>query len=145
LISLFKKVLFVSLLIFVVIGESTGSEIKVVYSNDPGRSEILRTIEKDNNSFVSGIEIARLLEARTFYSAEKKKMDIKFKEWRVKLSAYSSFVLMENIGEDRNGDDILHFPVPTLSSDNDILIPIIPLMDILDKIMNEKRSAITKN
>lgn len=125
---------------FIIFGESAGSEIKVVYSNDPGRFEFLRTVEKDNISYVSGIEIARLLEARTFYSAEKKKMDIKFKQWRVKLSAYSSFVLMENMSEDRNGDDILHFPVPTLSSENDILIPVLPLMDILDKIMNEKIS-----
>ena len=101
---------------FIIFGESAGSEIKVVYSNDPDRFEFLRTVEKDNISYVSGIEIARLLEARTFYSVEKKKMDIKFKQWRVKLSAYSSFVLMENMSEDGNGDDILHFPVPALSS-----------------------------
>ena len=137
-IYLFNKILPVILLIFIIFGESAGSEIKVVYSNDPDRFEFLRTVEKDNISYVSGIEIARLLEARTFYSVEKKKMDIKFKQWRVKLSAYSSFVLMENMSEDGNGDDILHFPVPALSSDNDILIPVIPLMDILDKIMNEK-------
>ncbi|MCH8928012.1 MAG: N-acetylmuramoyl-L-alanine amidase [Candidatus Marinimicrobia bacterium] len=139
-IYLFKKVSLAILLAFIFIGESNGSEIKVVYSNDPGRIEILKTIEKDNISFVSGIDIARLLEARTFYSAEKKKMDIKFKQWRMKLSAYSSFVLLEDLSEDHNGDDILHFPVPSLSSENDILIPVIPLMDILSKIMNEKIS-----
>ena len=120
------------------IANSDGSDIKVVYSNDAGRIESLKTVEKNDISFVSGIDIARLLEARTFYSPEKKKMDIKFKQWRVKLSAYSSFVLMENLSEDHDGDDILHLPVPTLSSENDILIPVIAIMEILDEIMHEK-------
>ena len=127
-------------MLFVFVAKSAGSDIKVVYSNDAGRFESLKTVERNDISFVSGIDIARLLEARTFYSPEKKKMDIKFKHWRVKLSAHSSFVLMENLSEDDDGDDILHLPLPTLSSENDILIPAIPIMEILDEIMHEKIS-----
>jgi len=140
LIYLFKKATFSILLVFIIISESTGSEIKIVYSNDAGRIESLKTIEKDNVLFVSGIDIARLLEARTFYSAEKKKLDIKFKQWRVRLSAHSSFVLMENLSEDRNGDEILHLPLPALSSENDILLPVLPFMEILDEMMHGKIS-----
>ena len=75
-------------------GSPYASEIKVVFSNDAGRIESLRTIEKGNISFVSAIGIANLLEARTFYSDSKNKMDITFKKWRLNLSAYSTFPLL---------------------------------------------------
>ena len=118
-------------------GLSYGSEIKVIYSNDAGRIESLKTIEKDNVFFVSGTELAKLLEAGTFYSEPKKKLDLKFKEWRVKLSAYSSYVLMENLTTDTRHDDILHLPVPVMPSDNDILIPFNAFMTVLDAVMPE--------
>ncbi|MCH8272591.1 MAG: hypothetical protein IIB41_05000, partial [Candidatus Marinimicrobia bacterium] len=118
-------------------GALYGSEIKVVFSNDAGRIESLKTIEENNVSFVSGIELAKLLEADTFYSESKKKLDMKFKEWRVKLSAYSSFILMENLSTDNRLDDILHLPVPTMSADNDILIPFSAFMTVLDAVMPE--------
>ncbi len=116
---------------------SFGSEIKVVYSNDAGRIESLKTFEENNISFVSGTALAQLLEARTFYSEPKKKLDIKFKEWRVKLSAYSSFVLMENLSDDNRLDDIIHLPIPAMPSENDILVPINAFMMILDAVMPE--------
>ncbi|MCH8305557.1 MAG: N-acetylmuramoyl-L-alanine amidase [Candidatus Marinimicrobia bacterium] len=125
------------ILISVINGLSYGSEIKVIYSNDAGRIESLKTIEKDNVSFVSGTELAKLLEAGTFYSEPKKKLDLKFKEWRVKLSAYSSYVLMENLSSTDRHDDILHLPVPVMPSDNDILIPFNAFMTILDAVMPE--------
>ena len=125
------------ILISVINGLSYGSEIKVIYSNDAGRIESLKTIEKDNVSFVSGTELAKLLEAGTFYSEPKKKLDLKFKEWRVKLSAYSSYVLMENLSSTDRHDDILHLPVPVMPSDNDILIPFNAFMSILDAVMPE--------
>ena len=125
------------ILISVINGLSYGSEIKVIYSNDAGRIESLKTIEKDNVSFVSGTELAKLLEAGTFYSEPKKKLDLKFKEWRVKLSAYSSYVLMENLSSTDRHDDILHLPVPVMPSDNDILIPFSAFMTILDAVMPE--------
>ena len=125
------------ILISVINGLSYGSEIKVIYSNDAGRIESLKTIEKDNVSFVSGTELAKLLEAGTFYSEPKKKLDLKFKEWRVKLSAYSSYILMENLSSTDRHDDILHLPVPVMPSDNDILIPFNAFMTILDAVMPE--------
>ncbi|MCH8299738.1 MAG: N-acetylmuramoyl-L-alanine amidase [Candidatus Marinimicrobia bacterium] len=125
------------ILISVINGLSYGSEIKVIYSNDAGRIESLKTIEKDNVSFVSGTELAKLLEAGTFYSEPKKKLDLKFKEWRVKLSAYSSYILMENLSSADRHDDILHLPVPVMPSDNDILIPFNAFMTILDAVMPE--------
>ena len=125
------------ILISVFNGLSYGSEIKVIYSNDAGRIESLKTIEKDNVSFVSGTELAKLLEAGTFYSEPKKKLDLKFKEWRVKLSAYSSYVLMENLSSTDRHDDILHLPVPVMPSDHDILIPFNAFMTILDAVMPE--------
>ena len=120
-----------------VAGVLYGSDIKVVFSNDAGRIESLKTFEADNVSFVSGTELARLLEAGTFYSEPKKKLDIKFKEWRVKLSAYSSYVLMENLSTDNRLDDILHLPRPVMPSDDDILIPFSAFMTILDVVMPE--------
>jgi len=125
------------ILISVINGLSYGSEIKVIYSNDAGRIESLKTIEKDNVSFVSGTELAKLLEAGTFYSEPKKKLDLKFKEWRVKLSAYSSYILMENLSSTDRHDDILHLPVPVMPSDHDILIPFSAFMTILDAVMPE--------
>ena len=132
-----KKLSCLFILISAINGLSYGSEIKVIYSNDAGRIESLKTIEKDNVSFVSGTELAKLLEAGTFYSEPKKKLDLKFKEWCVKLSAYSSYVLMENLTTDTRHDDILHLPVPVMPSDNDILIPFNAFMSILDAVMPE--------
>ena len=132
-----KRFSYFFILSLILTGVSYGSEIKVVFSNDAGRIESLKTIEENNVSFVSGTELARLLEAETFYSEPKKKLDLKFKEWRVKLSAYSSFVLMENLSTENRLDEILHLPVAAMPSDNDILIPLNAFMSILDAVMPE--------
>ena len=137
-IFLFKRLPRSTLILMLLSGSPYASEIKVVFSNDAGRIESLRTIEKGNISFVSAIGIANLLEARTFYSDSKNKMDIKFKKWRLKLSAYSSFALLESLSGDHESDKILHFPVPALPSENDIYVPLVPLMEILDGVMSEK-------
>jgi len=132
-----KQLSYLFITILLATGASYGSEIKVIFSNDAGRIESLKTIEENNVSFVSGIELAKLLEASTYFSEPKKKLDIKFKEWRVRLSAYSSFILMENLSTDNRLDDILHLPIPTMPSDNDILIPLNAFMTILDVVMPE--------
>ncbi len=110
------------LILFVVLTSASFAQRLLKLSVDNNGSEsTLSYISRNGSAFVSGKEIASLLNANTFYNPEAAKLEIKFPDYTIKLTAKNQFVILTRRSD--NTTSIYQLPVSTLLIGEDVFLP----------------------
>lgn len=110
------------LVLFVVLTSASFAQRLLKLSVDNNGSEsTLSYISRNGSAFVSGKEIASLLNANTFYNPEAAKLEIKFPDYTIKLTAKNQFVILTRRSD--NTTSIYQLPVSTLLIGEDVFLP----------------------
>ncbi|MDQ7818158.1 MAG: N-acetylmuramoyl-L-alanine amidase [Melioribacteraceae bacterium] len=95
--------------------------LKISVDNN-GKESTLSYISRSGSAFVSGKEIASLLSANTFYNQEAAKLEIKFPDYTIKLTAKNQFIILTRRSD--NTTSIYQLPISTLLIGEDVFLPI---------------------
>jgi N-acetylmuramoyl-L-alanine amidase len=110
------------LVLFVVLTSASFAQRLLKLSVDnKGSESTLSYISRNGSAFVSGKEIASLLNANTFYNPEAAKLEIKFPDYTIKLTAKNQFVILTRRSD--NTTSIYQLPVSTLLIGEDVFLP----------------------
>ncbi len=111
------------LILFVVLTSASFAQRLLKLSVDNNGSEsTLSYISRNGSAFVSGKEIASLLNVNTFYNPEAAKLEIKFPDYTIKLTAKNQFVILTRRSD--NTTSIYQLPVSTLLIGEDVFLPL---------------------
>lgn len=95
--------------------------LKITVDNN-GTEATLSYVSRNSFVFVSGKELASLLSANIFYNNEAAKLEMKFPEYTIKLTAKNQFLIITNRTD--NTTTIYQLPISTLLIGEDIFIPL---------------------
>ena len=106
-------------------GVLNASYVSVYYPNDPNKRESIETFATGNTTYISGADLVRVLNASVFSNVARGKIVIYFGGHRIKVSAHSSFVVID--------DQVYQMPSYALSDGSDIYLPMRPFIAILHR------------
>ena len=106
-------------------GVLSASTVSVYYPNDPDKRESIKTFDTGNTTYISGADFVRVLDAGIFSNVARGKIVIYFGGHRIKVSAHSSFVVID--------DHVYQMPSYALSDGSDIYLPMRPFIAILHR------------
>lgn len=95
--------------------------LKITVDNN-GTEATLSYVSRNSFVFVSGKELASLLSANIFYNNEAAKLEMKFPEYTIKITAKNQFLIITNRTD--NTTTIYQLPISTLLIGEDIFIPL---------------------
>ncbi len=107
------------------IGVLHASYISVHYPNDPSKHERVKTFETGNATYISTSDMVRILNAGVFNNNARGKVVIYFGRHRIKISAYSSFVVID--------EQVYQMPFHSLSDGIDIYVPMHSFINVLHR------------
>ncbi len=122
-----KKVI-LNLLIIFLLGSVLlpAAPIRVLYRADM-RQDKLKTLERGPGTYFSTIDLARILSCRYYLNPERQKIVLYLTNHRVKISAQSSYVIID--------DQVFQMPTPTKLVGDDIYIPAETFFAILNRVV----------
>ncbi len=95
---------------------------KITVSTHGGQANLSYVI-RNGIDFVSSKELAQLLSANQFYNSETNKIEIKFKDYSLKLTAKNQFVVVQKKSD--NTQASFQIPISTIFINNDVFIPLV--------------------
>lgn len=101
-----------------------------------GNSFALSYVSKNGNVFASAKELAALLSANQYYNSETLKLELKFSDYTLKLTAKNQFVVLTRKSD--STQTIFQIPVSTLFLKDDIFIPLNYCVDYLSIAYGKK-------
>ena len=90
-------------------------EIRVVFPNQSQRQEALRTFFRGNVEYLNGRELAAVFSANTYVNEEVNKLVLHFRDGEVKITAFSSFVVVD--------ERAFQLPLPTYFDGKEYYLP----------------------
>ncbi len=103
-----------------------------------GKESTLSYISRNGFAFVSGKEIASILSANIFYNQDAAKLEIKFPDYTIKLTARNQFLILTSRSD--NTTSIYQLPISTLLINNDVFIPLLYCQNYLSLAFGKKIS-----
>ena len=100
-------------------------QVSVQFPNEPDRTETIRTFESGPAIYISANDFVKVLTARIFMNVARSKLVIYFGGHRIKVSANSSFVVID--------DQVYQMPSHALFDGQDIYLPMRPFLSILHR------------
>lgn len=97
--------------------------LPVVFPGDPSHLDSLKTRTANESLHLSVRDLARVLGAGIFENAERNKIVLYVGKHRIKISAYTSFVLVD--------DRVFQFPTMALYDGQDFFLPATPFLAVL--------------
>ncbi|MEJ5351865.1 MAG: N-acetylmuramoyl-L-alanine amidase [Melioribacteraceae bacterium] len=117
--KLFKLIFFFLLIYHCGIYSQRTLKISVEINNEKFS---LSYISKNGKVFVSSKELAEILSANFYYNPETQKVELKFQDYTLRVTAKNSFIVL--IKRENNSQEVFQLPLNTLLINNDIFIPI---------------------
>ncbi|MDH7604292.1 MAG: N-acetylmuramoyl-L-alanine amidase, partial [Melioribacter sp.] len=117
--KLFKFIFFFLLISYCGIYSQRLLKISVEINNEKSS---LSYISKNGNIFVSSKELAEILSVNFYYNSETHKIELKFQDYILRLTAKSNFIVL--IKKENNSQSVYQLPLSTLLINNDVFIPI---------------------
>ncbi|UCH62246.1 MAG: N-acetylmuramoyl-L-alanine amidase [Fidelibacterota bacterium] len=90
-------------------------EIRVAFPSQPQRREALRTFFRGNIEYLNGRELAAVFSANTYVNDEVNKLVLHFRDGEVKITAFSSFVVVDGRA--------FQLPLPTYFDGKEFYLP----------------------
>ncbi len=100
------------------------------------RKENLSFINRNGIDFVSARELANLISENQYYNPETSKLEMKFRDYTLKFTAFNQFVIVQ-----RKSDGLLNvyqLPISTILLHDDLFIPLIYCVDYLSQCSGKK-------
>lgn len=94
-----------------------------------GKKSSLSYINREENVYISTIELAKILSANYHYNQEAAKIEIKFNNYNIKFTARNQFIVLTN--RNNNSQNTFQLPISTLLVNNDVFIPLLYCIDYL--------------
>ena len=89
-------------------------------------------LERNGLDYISVNEFSDLLSAGKYYNKDAEKLEIKFDRFNIKFTAKNPFVIIQNKND--NSIESFQLPLSTLLIKNEIFIPLIYTIDLLNKV-----------
>jgi len=121
----------------------TADEIRVVFPNQPERRETLRTFFRGKVEYLSSRDLATVFSLKTYVNDDVNKLLLYFWDGEVKLTAFSSFVVVD--------DRAFQMPTPTYFDGREYFLPARAFFAILSATVlpashyNETRRVFTSS
>ncbi len=90
-------------------------EIRVVFPNQPNRQEALRTFFRGDVEYLNSRELATIFSVNTYVNDDVNKLVLYFREGDVKITAFSSFVVVD--------EQAYQMPLPAYFDGQDYFLP----------------------
>lgn len=116
------KSAFIFLLFFCFFSSIEAQRLLKITVNNNGSEATLSFVSRNGLAFVSGKELALLLSANLFYNEEAAKLELKFPNYNVKLTAKNQFIIITNRID--NTTYIYQLPISTLLIGSDVFLPL---------------------
>jgi len=84
--------------------------------------------DRDGIPYFSAVELAKMLNVNTYYNPQAQKLILYFPDKRLKLSAYTAFVMVN--------DQIFHLPHPVVVDGGDLLVPAADFARVLQSALD---------
>jgi len=117
--KLFKFIFFFLLISYCGIYSQRLLKISVEINNEKSS---ISYISKNGNIYVSSKELAQILSVNFYYNSEVHKIELKFQDYILRLTAKSNFIVL--IKRENNSQSVYQLPLYTLLINNDVFIPI---------------------
>lgn len=117
------KYIFVLLALIITAGDLSAQRLLKISVNIDGRTEYIPYVTRNSISYVSSKELSTLLGGTFYYNPEAVKVEMKFDNYRLKVTARSQFFVLINRAD--NTHQIFQIPISTLYVKNDVFIPMI--------------------
>ncbi|MBA7609871.1 hypothetical protein ES703_17067 [subsurface metagenome] len=98
-------------------------EIRVVFPNQPQRREALRTFFRGNVEYLNGRELAAVFSVNTYVNDEVNKLVLHFRDGEVKITAFSSFVVVD--------ERTFQLPLPTYFDGKEYYLPARAILSVM--------------
>lgn len=95
--------------------------LKITVDNN-GSQTTLSYVSRGGFAFVSGKELAAILSANTFYNKDAAKLEVKFPNYTIKITARNQFLIIT--GRIDNTTSIYQLPISTLLIGDDVFVPL---------------------
>lgn len=95
--------------------------LKISVSMD-GETEYLSYVTRRGMTYVSSIELGSILGGTHYYNSEASKVEMKFDNYRLKLTGRNQFVIL--ISRQDNSQAVFQLPISTLMMRSDVFVPV---------------------
>ncbi|MFQ6618379.1 MAG: N-acetylmuramoyl-L-alanine amidase [Fidelibacterota bacterium] len=123
-----KLFIFLALIIIPFGGLADEAKIKVLYSTDTDKIEYIDALTEGGIIYVPAKIFADIFYGKTFFNPKVKKLVIYFKKNEIKLSALSSFVVI-------NGEMVINLPLPLRFYRGEIYVPLKSFVNLLSNYL----------
>ncbi|MFC2082293.1 N-acetylmuramoyl-L-alanine amidase [Bacteroidota bacterium] len=95
-----------------------------------GDNKYVPSLVRKGTTFVSARELAKIISANYYYNNEAAKLELKFRNYSLKVTARNQFVVI--VSRNDNSQYIYQIPISTMYLKNDVFIPIIYCLQYLN-------------
>lgn len=120
-----RNLILLYVFVFLVAAPLRAAEITIQFPNEPQRVATIRSFEHGPSVYISTKDLIQILSAGIFTNVERSKIVIYFGGHRIKVSAYSSFVVID--------DKVYQMPTHALSDGEDIYLPMQPFLWLFNR------------
>ena len=114
-----SSILFILLLISTVLHAQRMLKISVSIS---GQEKHLSYISRNGMSYVSAIDLCKVLGAGSYYNADANKVEMKFDNYKLKVTGRNQFFILTSKSD--NSQQVYQIPISTLLMRNDVFLPL---------------------
>lgn len=88
-----------------------------------GETEHLSYVNRRGTAYISSKELANILSGNYYYNSDAQKVELKFEDYRLKVTAKNQFVIL--LPRDTNEKKVYQLPISTMLIHNDVFIPLV--------------------
>jgi len=131
-----------SILLFIVFGNQLPAQEPVIKIKLPDGEKTIHAFIKNGLAYAPAKEFAEALGIKYAYSSEKRKADLAFENFSIKITAENPYVVKSAKG---SGDVLIQMPQPALYAQNRVYFPVEYLINILKNGLREDIAFNRKN
>ncbi len=124
-------IIFLSIVIeSLVFNAVSAQDLTVVYSNDPYTKVSVPTLYNKNICYVSVNDFANLINARTYFNEQNKKIVLYLDDKIFKITAFNPFILVDQ--------QTYQIPTDTIYQNQEIYVPLNYFIEVVNKIVHNR-------
>jgi N-acetylmuramoyl-L-alanine amidase len=116
-----KPLLIILLSLFISTSLTAQRMLKISVSID-GKEEHLSYISRKGVSYISAIDLCKILGAGSYYNVDANKVDMKFRDFNLKVTGRNQFFVLTS--RTNNSQQVYQIPISTLLMRDDVFMPI---------------------
>jgi N-acetylmuramoyl-L-alanine amidase len=128
-----KQILII--LFFIAASVNAQRFLKITVQID-GETEYLSYVNRRGTAYVSSKELANILSGNYYYNSDAQKVELKFNDYRLKVTAKNQFVIL--LSRETGEKKVYQLPISTMLIRDDVFIPLIYMEDYINLAYGKK-------